>query len=61
MKFRLTLRKDNIFTTLIIDEMFDSGNITGDMPIKKQILEIYRLLKIFEENDYKSYLYIKGE
>lgn len=61
MKFRLTIRKDNIFTTLIIEEMFDSGNITGDMPIQKQILEVYKVLKIFECNGYKPYLYIKGE
>lgn len=61
MKFKLNIHKDNIFVTFIIEELFDSENITGDMSIKKQILEVYRVLKMFEDNGYKAYLYIKGE
>lgn len=61
MKFKLNIHKDNIFVTFIIEELFDSEDITGDMPIKKQILEVYKMLKIFENNGYKAYLYVKGE
>lgn len=61
MKFKLNIHKDNIFITFIIEEIFDSQNITGDMPIKKQILEVYNMIKMFENNGYKAYLYIKGE
>lgn len=61
MKFKLNIHKDNIFITFIIEELFDSQNITGDMPIKKQILEVYNMIKMFENNGYKAYLYIKGE
>lgn len=60
MKFKINIHKDNIFATFIIEELFDSENITGDMPIKKQILEVYKMLKIFEGNGYKTYLYIRG-
>ena len=61
MKFKLNIHKDNIFATFIIEELFDSEDITGDMSIKKQILEVYKMLKIFENNGYKAYLYVKGE
>lgn len=61
MKFKLNIHKNNIFVSFIIEELFDSEDITGDMPIKKQILEIYKILKMFENNGYKAYLYVKGE
>lgn len=61
MKFKLNIHKDNIFVTFIIEEIFDSQNITCDMPIKKQILEVYNMIKMFEDKGYKAYLYIKGE
>lgn len=58
MKFKLNIHKNNIFVSFIIEELFDSEDITGDMSIKKQVLEVYKILKMFEGNGYKAYLYI---
>ena len=61
MTVRLTTHKDNMVAVFTVKEIFNDENITGEADIKEQIMELYRIFKLFEENGYKPQIFIKEE
>lgn len=59
MKIKFSVHKDNMFTFFTVDEVFNSEDITGETNIGEQIIEVYRIFKIFEDNGYKPQINIK--
>lgn len=59
MKIKVSIHKDNMFTFFTVEEICNTENITGETSINEQIIEVYRIFKIFEENGYKPQITIK--
>ena len=61
MTVRLTTHKDNMVTVFTVKEIFNDENITGEADIKEQIMELYRIFRLFEENGYKPQIFIRED
>lgn len=61
MIVRLTVRRDNMVTAFTIKEIYDVNNIIDEAAIKDQLMELYRIFKLFEVNEYNPQIFIKGE
>lgn len=59
MKIKFSVHKDNMFTFFTVDEVCNTENITGETNIGEQLIEVYRIFKIFEDNGYKPQINIK--
>lgn len=59
MRVRLSLHKDNMVTVFTVKEIYDDNNITDEAAIKDQLMELYRIFKLFEENEYNPQIFIK--